>query len=479
MKQKNFTIYHATQSDIDCATSLFKNTAHSAYHNITVPIVGIIVIILLCFTAVGLLLYPYHIRLSVLGGASIIVFTLPVMIKWVIIIRTVFSKFLKTPHHQDYTLLSDAELPIYSVLVPLYQESKIFPELKSYLEKIEYPIEKLDIILLLEADDERTIKTVTKHLRRYNPFNIKQLIVPVSFPRTKPKVLNVGLNYIKGQYCVIFDAEDRPEPTQLKKAASYFAILPSHIGALQAKLSYHNSKKTYFVTRMFTLEYDIWFNHFLQGLIALKLPIPLSGTSTHMKTKDILKIGGWDSYNVTEDCDLGIRLNAAGYDTLILDSVTYEESVSKISVWIKQRTRWLKGYLQTLITHLRNPEQAYKIFGLYRMLGIYALVGGQVFSALLHPICLLFYCLNFLNYVPAPLYMSLEYRFILYFLMVTGFLLPIIQACMTCMVTKKDYHLILFAVLHHVYWLFAGYAAYRAVWQLLRCPFKWEKTPHG
>lgn len=479
MKQKNFTIYHATQSDIDSATSLFTNTPQSAYHNITVPIAGIICIIVLCFMAVGLLFFPHHIRLSVLGLASLVIFTFPVMIKWVIIIRTAFNKFLKNPYDKNYTLLSDAELPIYSVLVPLYHESKIFPELKSYLEKIEYPIEKLDIILLLEADDTRTIKTVAKHLRRSNPFNIKQLIIPVSLPRTKPKVLNVGLNYIQGHYCVIFDAEDRPEPNQLKKAASYFKILPPHIGALQAKLSYHNSKKTYFITRMFTLEYDIWFNHFLQGLIALKLPIPLSGTSTHMKTADILKIGGWDSYNVTEDCDLGIRLNAAGYDTLILDSVTYEESVSKISVWIKQRTRWLKGYLQTLITHLRNPLHAYKIFGLYRMVGIYAVVGGQVFSALLHPVCLLFCCLNFFNYTPTPLYISLEYRYVLHFLMVTGFLLPIVQAIMTCMVTKKEYHLILFAILHHLYWLFAGYAAYRAVWQLLRCPFKWEKTPHG
>jgi glycosyltransferase XagB len=230
---------------------------------------------------------------------------------------------------------------------------------------------------------------------------------------------------------------------------------------------------------MFALEYEIWFNHFLQGLVALKLPIPLSGTSTHMRTSDILKIGGWDSYNVTEDCDLGIRLNAAGYDTLILDSTTHEEAVSKIPIGIKQRTRWLKGYLQTLITHLRNPIQAYKTFKLYRMLGIYAIIGGQVFSALLHPACWFFYAVSFFNFVPITTHLSGLYTFILNFLMLTGFILPVVQASITSMVTKKNYQLILFSFLHNIYWCFAGYAAYRALWQLLSCPFKWEKTPHG
>jgi cellulose synthase/poly-beta-1,6-N-acetylglucosamine synthase-like glycosyltransferase len=476
VKQRNLNVYHATQSDIDFATHLFIDTPYSAYHSIYIPVFIISFITGLCLIAAGLIFYPYHIRLSILGLASIIIFTLPVLVKWVIILRRIFSEQTHTTH---YPMLHNDALPIYSILVPLYKESKIFPELKYYLEQIDYPIEKLDILLLLEADDTRTIKTVTKHLRRSNPLGIKQLIIPPSLPRTKPKAMNVALNYIQGDYFVIFDAEDRPEPEQLKKAASYFAILPPNVGALQAKLSYHNTDQTYFLTKMFALEYEIWFNHFLQGLIALKLPIPLSGTSTHMRTTDILKIGGWDSYNVTEDCDLGIRLNAAGYQTLILDSVTHEEAVSTLPIWIKQRTRWLKGYLQTLITHLRNPAQAYKIFGLYRMLGIYAVVGGQVFSALLHPACWLFFVISWCNFVPITTHLPQTYTLILNFLVLTGFLLPVIQASATSMITKKNYHLILFSLLHNIYWFFAGYAAYRALWQLLRCPFKWEKTPHG
>jgi cellulose synthase/poly-beta-1,6-N-acetylglucosamine synthase-like glycosyltransferase len=423
-----------------------------------------------------MIFYPYHIRLVILGTASIFVFLLPMLIKWLIVYRHFVCKNILKP---SYPLLSDDKLPVYSVLVPLYKENKIFPELKYHLESIDYPLDKLDIILLLEADDEKTIKTVQKHLRRSNPVHIKQLIIPASLPRTKPKAMNVALKYIKGEYFVIFDAEDRPEPDQLKKAASYFTILPQNIGALQAKLSYYNVHQTHFLTPMFTLEYDIWFNHFLQGLVDLKLPVPLSGTSTHMRTKDILKIGGWDSYNVTEDCDLGIRLNAQGYQTLILDSVTHEEAVSTLSIWIKQRTRWLKGYLQTFITYLRSPKSAHRIFGLYRMLGIYAIIGGQVFSALLHPVCWIFYYLSFFDFVSITKTTPLWFEYILSFLLLTGFILPIVQAGIVSMSNRKRYILIAFAFLYPIYWLYAGCAAYRALWQLLRCPFKWEKTPHG
>jgi glycosyltransferase XagB len=237
VKQQNLEIYHANQSAIEFATNLFTDTPHSAFHPIDFPVFIITFITGLCLIMAIFIFYPYHIRLSVLGIAAVVIFTLPVLVKWGIIINV----FLRPDTQKlNYPLLNDTQLPTYSVLVPLYNESKIFPSLKHHLEKIDYPIDKLDILLLLEADDTTTIKTVTKHLRRSNPLNIKQLIIPASLPRTKPKAMNVALNYLKGEYFVIFDAEDRPEDNQIKKAASYFAILPANIGALQAKLSYHN-----------------------------------------------------------------------------------------------------------------------------------------------------------------------------------------------------------------------------------------------
>jgi len=477
VKNRSLKIYNANNDDLNFATQLFVNTPQSAFHTAYFPVTLIILLTGFCLLASLMFFYPYHIRGWIIGAASIFVFILPTIIKWFIVFRCLlFKNKLDKP---KYALLSDEKLPVYSVIIPLYKESKIFPELKKYLEKIDYPIEKLDIILLLEADDKRTLKIVRKYLRRHNPYHIKQLIIPECLPRTKPKAMNVALNYIKGEYFVIYDAEDRPDPLQIKKAASYFQILPPKVGALQAKLEYHNTHKTFFLTRMFTLEYDIWFNHFLQGIVGLKLPVPLSGTSTHMRTRDILKIGGWDAYNVTEDCDLGMRLNAANYDTYILDSITYEEAVHKLPIWIKQRTRWMKGYLQTLITHLRNPKEAIKIFGIYRFLGIYGIVGGQVFSALLYPACWIFYGISFLHLTPITNPLNEYFTLILKILMITGFILPIIQSILTIIQIKRKYFLIAFSCLYPLYWFFAGFAAYRAVWQLLRKPFKWEKTPHG
>jgi cellulose synthase/poly-beta-1,6-N-acetylglucosamine synthase-like glycosyltransferase len=476
VKHKPLQVIIANEHDIHMATTIFTDTPYSASHNYSIPILFIGLITLCCFVAAIFVIFPTSLSIYILATAAICIFTLPVAVKWLIIL---LCYWFKNPNKLSYPILPDEKLPIYSVLVPIYNETKIFPELKMYLENLIYPEDKIEIILLLEEDDTKTIETVKKHLRRSNPKNIIQLIVPPAEPRTKPKALNIGMNYINGEYFVIYDAEDRPEPDQLIKSASYFASLPQEVGALQAKLSYHNIHQNYFLTRLFGLEYEIWFNHFLPGLVALDLPVPLSGTSTHMRTKDIKKVGGWDAYNVTEDCDLGIRLSVMGYKTLILNSITYEEAVSKIPIWIKQRTRWMKGYFQTLIVWGRNPFDAYRHLGLRKTLGFYAIVGGQVFSALLHPACWLFFMLGLYQFSRSTHYIPNNVMNFLHFLTVTGFVLPITQASVTARVTKKNYMLVLFSIVHSFYWMFAAYAAFRAIWQLLFCPFKWEKTPHG
>lgn len=476
MRHKPLKYYYPTASETESAISRLTDTYFSAAHRAVIPIWILTFSFSLCLFAAILVFYDYHTRLIILSLASVIVFICPVFLKWIMIGMALLDR--KT-NKINYTIICNQELPIYTVLVPLYKEGRIFPQLKKYLEGIDYPAEKLDIILLLEEDDHHTKKIVQKHLRRSNPYHIKQLIAPASEPRTKPKALNLALDYIQGEFFVIFDAEDRPEPDQLKKAASYFRVLPDHIGALQAKLSFYNSKQSLFLTRMFTLEYEVLFNHFLPGLVELGLPIPLSGTSTHMRTRDIKKIEGWDAFNVTEDCDLGIRLYAHGYQTKILDSVTYEEAVHKLPIWIRQRTRWMKGYLQTFISYFKHPIYTYKIFGFYHLWGIYTVVGGQVFGALLYPACWIFYLVSLIDFVPMAVIDHKIYMLGLYAMMFTGFILPTLQAALTSFITKKHYNLIFFSMGHCIYWFFAGIAAHRALWQLLTNPFKWEKTPHG
>jgi len=245
---------------------------------------------------------------------------------------------------------SDAELPIYTLLIPMYREAAVVPGLMDALEALDYPKDKLDIIFLLETDDRET-QAAMQQARR--PPGSTVMVVPEGQPQMKPRACNHGLAIAKGQYLVIFDAEDRPDPDQVKKAAIAFSEVGPDVACLQAKLNYYNPRQTW-LTRCFTLEYTTWFDIVLCGLTRMNVPIPLGGTSNHFRTAVLQEVGGWDPFNVTEDADLGIRLYAEGYRTRVLDATTWEEAPSEVWAWIRQRTRWVKGHLQTHLVHTRT-----------------------------------------------------------------------------------------------------------------------------
>lgn len=227
-------------------------------------------------------------------------------------------------HNQapDAVLLSDEELPVYSVLVPLYREAGSVPQMIGALTRLDYPGHKLDIKLILEADDAQTIVAV-QSMRLSAQFQI--LYVPPLAPRTKPKACNYALELARGAHVVIYDAEDIPDTDQLRKAATAFHAGGPQLACLQARLNYYNPRENW-LTRQFTLEYSMWFDWLLPGLQALGLPIPLGGTSNHFRTHILRRLGGWDAYNVTEDADLGLRLARSGFICAILDSSTMEEA---------------------------------------------------------------------------------------------------------------------------------------------------------
>ena len=264
--------------------------------------------------------------------------------------------------------LDDDELPVYTILVPMYKESEVAAKVVNAVGRLDYPQDKLDIKLLLEEDDPETRQACQQaHL----PACVDMIVVPHSQPKTKPKACNHGLRDARGEYLVIYDAEDRPESDQLKKAVAAFRRLDAERAALgdkgpevvclQGKLNYYNARQNY-LTKWFALEYTVWFDLFLPGLHVMGVPIPLGGTSNHFKTDVLRRLGGWDPFNVTEDCDLGIRLHREGYRTKILDSTTWEEANSRLGNWIRQRSRWVKGYIQTHLIHTREwmggPENA-------------------------------------------------------------------------------------------------------------------------
>ena len=372
----------------------------------------------------------------------------------------------------------DSKLPIYSVLVPMFRETSVLPQLLVALNSMNYPASKLDIKLILEESDiamQRAVSAMTL----LGHFQV--LVVPSGRPQTKPRALNYALNFARGSLVTIFDAEDIPEPMQLRVAAKAFAKLPEHVACLQAELSYYNANENW-LTRQFTIEYATLFKLVLPALAANKLPLPLGGTSNHFRKQLLQDVGGWDPHNVTEDADLGFRLARLGYQTDVLQSTTFEEANTKLGNWLHQRARWFKGFLQTWLVHMRDPLRLIDEIGLSGFLTLQAAVLGVVFSAAFYPIFLI----NSLYKIgvtlvwpdtfagnwallPEALYIGL---------FIAGYSVMIFSAAEA--LRRKRLHSISSALWSMpIYWLLASVAAWLAIWQLIFNPFHWNKTRHG
>jgi glycosyltransferase XagB len=367
------------------------------------------------------------------------------------------------------------ELPAYTVLVPAYREPEVIGDLLSRLEELDYPRNKLQVLVLLEEDDAETLATI----REAQPKSyIRTVIVPTSEPKTKPKACNYGLQFATGDLVTIYDAEDRPEPLQLRRAAITFRSVPDDVVCLQALLGYFNPKQNR-ITEWFSAEYLSWFAHLLPGLVSMGVPIPLGGTSNHMRTSTIRELGGWDPYNVTEDADLGMRLHRRGLRTRVLDSFTLEEANSDFVNWVKQRSRWYKGYLQTWLVHMRHPRQLRRQIGVRGITGMTLFVGGTPALAVLNPF---FWTLTLLwlilgpgfveRFFPSPTY------FLALFCMVIGNALMMYMGLLSIRHQKRA-DLVIGALTVPVYWVMMSLAAVKALAQLVRAPSFWEKTMHG
>lgn len=377
--------------------------------------------------------------------------------------------------NREIAALKDNELPFYTLLIPVYREAEILPGLFKALEKLDYPSTKLDIKILMEADDPETIKAF--HLLN-PPIHFQPIVVPVAQPKTKPKACNYGLIHARGEFIVIFDAEDIPDPDQLKRAVVAFSKVPKNVVCLQAKLNYYNRSQN-LLTQWFTSEYSMWFDLVLPGLDATRAPIPLGGTSNHFRTAALVEAGAWDPYNVTEDADLGIRLFKRGYRTAIIDSTTYEEANSTLYNWIRQRSRWLKGYIQTWLVHMRHPFKLLHDVGWPAFMSFQMIVGGTVVTALLNPVYWLLTTLWFLiewKFVQS-LFPGVVFFFGLICLFVGNFAFTYVNVAGAL---KRNYHdAVRYALLSPLYWGLMSVGAWKGFIQLIQKPHFWEKTIHG
>jgi len=364
--------------------------------------------------------------------------------------------------------------PTYTILVPLYREETAVAGLMAHLRSLDYPITQLRILLLVEADDQPTYEAVER-AGIAPPFEM--VLIPVSQPRTKPKACNIGLQQASGECLVIFDAEDRPETDQLKKAALLFAQAPEDVVCLQACLNYYNRDRNW-LTRFFAIEYSTWFDFCLPGLYRLDAPIPLGGTSNHFRLSALKTLRGWDPYNVTEDCDLGIRLYSRGLRTELLDSTTWEEATFRVMPWIRQRSRWVKGYLQTYLVHLREHRRLRRDWGLPKLVHFHFLFGAGCLCLLMNPFYWIVTLLWFTTGAKAiheffPLWIMVPALFSF----LAGNAAFILSAMLGCL-RRRYYHMLPQCLLMPVYWVLMSIGAWKGALQMITRPFYWEKTPH-
>ena len=432
-------------------------------------------IIFLVFVS-GLLLSPRNLLIFSVAILSLIYF-----------IDTIFNLFIlqKSLHKaeeitstpQDLSEIDPTKVPIYSILCPMHKEEGVLPQFIEGISKLDWPKEKLDVLLLLEEDDVGTIDKVN---RMNLPPYIKPLIVPDSLPKTKPKACNYGLVHARGEYVVIYDAEDIPDPDQLKKAHLGFLKSPKNVICLQAKLNYYNPGHN-LLTRLFTAEYSLWFDIILPGLQAINTTIPLGGTSNHFRKKDLLALFGWDPFNVTEDCDLGVRLFREGYKTAIIDSTTLEEANSRFGNWLRQRSRWIKGYIQTYFIHNREPLKFIKKHG-FQTLVFQLVIGGRIAFILINPILWATTISYFIFRPVIGVAIESIYPAPVFYIAVTSLVIGNFVCLINYMVglaKRKHWILIKYVYLVPLYWLMVSSAAIKAVFQLIIKPHYWEKTQHG
>lgn len=361
--------------------------------------------------------------------------------------------------------------PVITLLIPLFREGGVAPQLIRNLRALNYPPEKLDVILITEASDFETRATLAR--ADLDPW-MRLLTVPEGTIQTKPRALNYALDHAEGEIVGIYDAEDAPEPDQLLKVARRFAAAPAEVVSLQARLDYYNPH-TNWVSRCFTLEYATWFSLILPALARFGWPIPLGGTSVFVRKKALEELGAWDAHNVTEDADLGLRLARAGYRTELIDSWTMEEANHRPIPWIRQRSRWLKGYAMTWAVHACPPGRLARHIGWWGALGVHTIFLGTVLQFSLMPVL----WLAALG-LPGPWAQLMPgggfgYLWVLFLTAEVAALV----ATFVAMRHRKDQGLRRWIPVMIPYFWLGTAAVYKALFEWVVRPFYWDKTDHG
>jgi cellulose synthase/poly-beta-1,6-N-acetylglucosamine synthase-like glycosyltransferase len=369
----------------------------------------------------------------------------------------------------------NARLPCVSVMIPLFHEPEIADALITRLENLTYPKPLLDIVLVLEAADEIT-RTALQRIQL--PSWIKVVVVPdAKGLTTKPRAMNYALDFCRGTIIGVWDAEDAPEPDQIEKVAARFNEAAPNVVCLQGMLDYYNARQNW-ISRCFTIEYATWWRVVLPGMARLGFVIPLGGTTLFFRRKALEKLGRWDAHNVTEDADLGVRLARYGYVTELIPTVTYEEANCRPWRWVRQRSRWLKGFMITYCVHMRDPKSLMRDLGFKRFMGLQMIFLATFSQFAFAPVLWSFWVTIF-GYTH-PIQNVLGETAILA-LIVLFFIAEILTITMgmTAVCAPNRRHLMKWVLTMPLYFTLGTLASYKALYEMIVTPFYWDKTEHG
>ncbi|MEH6737317.1 MAG: glycosyltransferase family 2 protein [Sulfitobacter sp.] len=385
------------------------------------------------------------------------------------------SKISETTQPTSSNPRAPFPLPKVSVLVPLFKEENIAEKLIQRLSRLTYPKSLLEVVLVLEAHDTVTRDTIA---RTDMPTWMSVIEVPSAGNlTTKPRALNYALDFCQGSIIGVWDAEDAPEPDQIEKVVTRFQDAPENVACLQGVLDYYNPR-TNWLSRCFAIEYATWWRMILPGIAQLGLVIPLGGTTLFFRRNILEKLCGWDAHNVTEDADLGVRLARHGYVTELIPTVTYEEANCRAWPWVKQRSRWLKGFLITWLVHMRAPRALLRDLGLIRFLGVQTLLFATFVQFACAPLLWSFWIT--LAGFKHPVSLTLGEPtavFMAWFFLASAILNLVIS--MAAVSRKEHRHLMVYVLTLPLYFPMAAISAYKALKEMVLEPFYWDKTQHG
>ena len=386
-----------------------------------------------------------------------------------------FAAFASCKPEPRTWALADADLPVYTIVAALHREANVAAKFVAALDALDYPRAKLDILLVLEESDSETREAL---VALDLPARYRVIVAPEGQPRTKPRALNAALPLARGALLTIYDAEDEPDTDQLRRAAARFAIAHSRVACLQGRLVIDNIGDGW-LARLFAIEYAGLFDVLNPGLAFLRLPIALGGTSNHFRTSILRAVGGWDAWNVTEDADLGLRLSRFGWRVEALASATHEEAPARLKAWLGQRRRWMKGWMQTLAVHFRQPGRFVAELGALRATAAAALMVSVVLGPLVGPLFLVTTAYDIFTGAFYPETAGQAALAALWAFVASSGVLATLAMLTLGMMRRGLVGLWPWVVLFPAYYALISWVAWQALFEWFAAPFHWEKTAHG